>query len=143
MLGFDMRHAAGGRQRGGGRLGEQVNEQRLVCGDTGTEPGSLDSPDEYGARSTYTLPWNLLAAKRTVQYSSRCRCFSPAVHVRYGGRQQRPAQRNNLMPTTPAALSTTWRLIILLEPALHSSHLPLAGPFCLSSSDLATKRRTR
>lgn len=75
MLGFDMRHAAGGRQRGGGRLGEQVNEQRLVCGDTGTEPGSLDSPDEYGARSTYTLPWNLLAAKRTVLY---CTVQQPA-----------------------------------------------------------------
>lgn len=65
MLGFDMRHAAGGQAARWWTIGEQVNEQRLVCGDTGTEPGSLDSPGGYGAQITFTLPWGLLAAERT------------------------------------------------------------------------------
>lgn len=144
MPGFDtcMYAACSRGQAARWTTGEQVNEPRLICGDTGTEPGSLDSLDQYGLMEHGVHTRSLGACWQQSVQQPASMLLSSCVHVPYGGRQRRPAQRNNLMPT-PAALSTTWRLIILLESVLHSSHLPLADPFCLSSSDLASKRRTR
>lgn len=56
MLGFDMRHAAGG-QAARWTTGERVNEQRLACGDTGSEPGSLDSLGGYGHSRSLGACW--------------------------------------------------------------------------------------